>query len=398
MKLIHRLIGLIVIALLLVPVKQVEAQAGIELDLSAAYKFGEQITFTSKLKTPLAIQSASILIYDSAQALTYIEPVLFNDQGVSEYRFDTRQTLLRPFTTVLWRYEITLTDGSTLQSQTQSIRYDDDRFNWQNQELNGIRVHWYGGDGDFGLSALNAAQAGLQLTTGFFLPDLSSPVDIFIYANESDLRGTLYGTGEVWAAGHADSAAGVATVTIEAGADQKILMEQRIPHELMHILLARQIGAGYQNVPAWLREGMAMSAEVYSNPEYDRFLLDAASRDALIPIVDLCASFSPQIDSAFLAYAESRSFTDYLRGIYGADGLLALANAYANGVDCERGTERAFGVTLAKLERDWRVNVLGQNNITSTVGKFAPYLGLLCLVMAVPLISIINAMRKKDND
>jgi hypothetical protein len=126
--------------------------------------------------------------------------------------------------------------------------------------------------------------------------------------------------------------------------------------------------------------------------------MDAAARDALIPIVDLCASFSPQIDSAFLAYAESRSFTDYLRGIYGADGLLTLANTYANGVDCERGTERAFGVSLAKLERDWQVAALGQNNIMSTLGRFAPYLGLLCLVMAVPLIGIVNAIRKKDND
>ena len=32
-------------------------------------------------------------------------------------------------------------------------------------------------------------------------------------------------------------------VTIEAGLDQNIQMEQRIPHELMHIMLARQIGA-----------------------------------------------------------------------------------------------------------------------------------------------------------
>jgi hypothetical protein len=78
--------------------------------------------------------------------------------------------------------------------------------------------------------------------------------------------------------------------------------------------------------------------------------------------------------------------------------LLTLANTYANGVDCERGTERAFGVSLAKLERDWQVAALGQNNIMSTLGRFAPYLGLLCLVMAVPLIGIVNAIRKKDND
>jgi hypothetical protein len=184
-------------------------------------------------------------------------------------------------------------------------------------------------------------------------------------------------------------------VTIEPGAAQNIIMEQRIPHELMHVLLYRQVGAGYANIPAWLREGMSMLAEVYPNPDYDRVLKDAAARGTLTALRDLCASFPPQADSAFLAYAESRSFTSYLRGKYGADGLLNLANTYADGVDCERGPERAFGVTLAQLERDWRVSVLGQNSILASFSNLAPYLALLCLVLLFPLIGIMGTMRKK---
>ncbi len=106
----------------------------------------------------------------------------------------------------------------------------------------------------------------MQSVAGFFTPDLSSPVDIFIYANENDLRGTLYGSGEAWVAGHADLAAGQVMVTIEAGADQNILMEQRIPHELMHVMLYRQVGDGYKNIPAWLREGMSMLGGGISKP------------------------------------------------------------------------------------------------------------------------------------
>jgi hypothetical protein len=140
---------------------------------------------------------------------------------------------------------------------------------------------------------------------------------------------------------------------------------------------------------------MSMLAEVYPNPDYDRILKDAATRDELIPVKDLCASFSPQIDSAFLAYAESRSFTNYLRGQYGADGLMTLATTYANGVDCERGPGRAFGVSLANLERDWRVTVLGQSNVASTVETFAPYLVLLCLVVLFPLIGLLGSPKKK---
>jgi len=396
MKFLYRLIVPILIAvLILFGVYQVKAQSGIEMELSASYKFGEQVTFTAKLKSPVQVQKASILIYDTTQAISHVLPVTFDQNGISEFRFDTMQNILRPFTTILWRYDLTLADGSTMQSETRSIRYDDDRFMWRTLELDMLRVHWYNGDDEFGASALNAAQAGLESVSGLLAPNLSQPVDIFIYANENDLRGTLYGA-QAWTVGHADSAAGIVMVTIAPGSNQGILMEQRIPHELMHVMFYREVGEGYKNIPAWFREGMSVLAEVYPSPDYDNYLKDASARDALIPIKDLCASFSPRIDSAFLAYAESRSFTNYLRGVYGSDGLLNLANVYANGVDCEHGTERAFGVSLAKLERDWRTTVLGQTGVLSTLGKFTPYLALLCLVVFFPALSIFNSMRKKD--
>lgn len=395
MKFLHRIAIVSVIATLLFSTIQAQAQSTIDLDLSATYKFGEQITFVARTKSPLQIINASILIYDNTRNVTYSKLVAFTPEGVSEFHLDTRQNSLRPFTTVSWYYRLVFADGSETTSQVMSIRYDDDRFTWQVRNGNGFRVHWYNGDDAFATSALNAGAAGVQKIAEFFTPDLANPVDIYIYANESDLRGTLYGAADAWVAGHADSAAGILTVTIEVGADQNILMELRIPHELMHVLLYRHVGAGYKNIPAWLREGLSTLAEVYPNPEYDRFLKDAAARDALIPMLDLCDSFSPNSDSAFLAYAQSRSFTNYLRGQYGLDGLLNLATIYADGVDCERGTERALGVSFAKLERDWRTSVLGQNDLASILGRFAPYLVLLCLVVLMPLIGLIGAMRKK---
>lgn len=375
-------------------VKSAQAQTEIEMDLAAAVEFGEGITFTARLKAPLSIVRASIFVHDSIQGVTYSEPVFFDANGVSQFRFDVRKNALRPFTALLWRYELTLADGSLVRSVTGAVRYDDTRFPWQTLEADSLKIHWYNAGEDFGLAALNAAQAGLQTIGAFFVPDLSQPIEIYLYASESDLRGALAGV-EAWAAGHADSAAGVITVTIEADAEYKIVMEQRIPHELMHVLLARQIGAGYRNLPAWLREGMAGLAEGYPNPEYERALADAAQRDALIPLRDLCASFSPRLDSAFLAYAQSRSFVNYLRGQFGADGLLTLARAYANGVDCERGPERAFGVTLVKLERDWQAQVLERNSLEAALEVFLPYLLLLCLVVLFPTIGILNALRKK---
>jgi hypothetical protein len=276
-------------------------------------------------------------------------------------------------------------------------RPTDDDFNWQTLESGMLKVHWYQGDANFGQAALEAAQAGLE-SIGRFLPSrLEQPIEIFIYAGTEDLQNELVPGGEKWMAGHADPALGVVRVIVEPGSEQGITMEQRIPHELMHVMLYRQIGAGYQNIPAWLREGMATLAEMYPHADYDRVLGEAAENNSLISLKDLCVSFPADTGQAFLAYAEARSFTNYLHATYGSTGLLNLAAFYADGVDCERGTERAFGVSLSGLESEWRSSALGQNTALSTLQNISPYLVLLCLVLVIPLIGVISTLRRKGN-
>jgi hypothetical protein len=258
-----------------------------------------------------------------------------------------------------------------------------------------LKVHWYEGDADFGQQALRTAQTGLEAIGSLLSLDLEQPVEIFMYANTIDLQTALAPGKEPWIAGHADPALGVIRVLIEPGPQQGITMEQRIPHELMHVLLYRYVGPGYQNLPGWLREGMAILAELYPNAEYERVLEDAVTRDALIPLNDLCVSFPTDPAPAYLAYAESRSFTDYLRAAYGSTGLLNLAAAYADGMDCEGGPKRAFGVSLSQLESKWHSSVLGQDSAFTRFQNASPYLVLLCLVLAIPMIGIAGTLRKK---
>jgi hypothetical protein len=278
-----------------------------------------------------------------------------------------------------------------------ATRRTDNQFNWQTLESGMLKVHWYQGDANFGQAALDAAQAGLDSISRYLPPKLEQPVEIFMYANPEDLQSELVPGSETWIAGHADPATGVIRVVIEPGTDQGIKMEQRIPHELMHVMLYRHVGAGYQNIPAWLREGMATLAETYPNADYDRTLADATASDRLIPLKELCSSFPEDAGQAFLAYAESRSFTNFLRETYGSTGLLDLASTYADGVDCERGVESALGVSLSGLEAQWRSSVLGQNTALVTLQNISPYLVLLCLVLVIPLIGVISTLRRKGN-
>jgi hypothetical protein len=374
------------------------AQSGVELEnVTASYRYGEQITFSAQVKASIQIEQASIVITDEANGLTQIQPLAITEDGRADYRLDVKQNVLRPFSSVKWIYQFGLADGTTFQSITYFIRYDDNRFDWQTLDSGPLKIHWYDGDPGFGKAALNAAQAGLT-SIGALMPlDLAQPIDVFIYAISEDLRGTLVLGGEDWVAGHADPGLGVVMVVVEPGVEQSISMEQRIPHELLHVMMYRSVGAGYNNLPAWLREGTATLAETYPNTDYDRALAEAGVNNDLILLKDLCVSFPADAGQAFLAYAESRSFTSYLHDTYGSSGLLSLAAVYADGIDCEHGTERAFGIPLSSLEGKWRSSVLGQNHFLRVLQNISPYLVLLCLVLIIPFIGIAISLRKKGS-
>jgi hypothetical protein len=274
----------------------------------------------------------------------------------------------------------------------------EDQFDWQTLESGMLKVHWYEGDANFGQAALDTAQAGLE-SIGQLIPlNLEQPVEIFMYANLDDLQGALLSGEEAWVVGHADPEQGTVLVWIEPGPGQEMAMGQRIPHELMHVLLYRFVGDGYQNLPAWLREGMATLTETYPNEEYQRVLRDAVAKNALIPLKDLCDSFPANRDHAFLAYAEAASFVGYLGETFGSAGLQNLARAYADGLDCERGSERALGDSLSSLDSKWRSSALGQKALSSTLQNISPYLVLLCLVLILPTLGILSTLRKGNRN
>jgi hypothetical protein len=372
-------------------IRQVRAQSGIEMQSTATYQFGTQITFVAQISALVQIQQANVVIFDESQSLTHVLAVDFVN-GHSEAVFDTRQDLIQPFAVVRWYYELTLSDGSVLQSDSYSLRYDDNRFTWQKLEAGSLHVMWVQGDATLGQNALNAAQAGLQSINSIVPVDLTKPVDIFIYPTQNDL--TIFG-GEVWEAGRAYPESGVAVVVIALDSNQSVNMERLIPHELMHLMFYRQLGAGATNLPSWLNEGVATLAEINPTADYGIVLQDANARNGLIPMVNLCASFPTDPAQAFLAYAEARSFTTYLRDTYGAPALLNLAKVYTQGMDCQNGAQRALGTSLAKLESDWLEKSLGHNVWGVVFRNLLPYLVLLGLLIFIPLILGLNASRQK---
>jgi hypothetical protein len=373
---------------------QAQTQVG---EAEAAYLFGEQITFHARIQSPDPVEQVLIFYRvagsnESRQGLMELTP-----EGDAVFRLDLTQQPLRAFSTITYWFEISTQGREPFTSETYPLFYEDNRFSWQARESGPFKVHWYEGDSGFAQDVLDVAQTALQRVQNLLPLELNAgQIDIYAYSTAIEMQTTLSAANPNWvAAGHADPDLGVMVVALPAGPDQSILMEQRIPHELMHILLYHDTQTSYSNIPTWLNEGMASNAEMYPNPDYLVLLESAREKGSLLPISSLCRTFPRDASSALLAYAESESFTRFLHKNFGASGLQDLVSQYKDGLDCGPGIQRAFGRTLPQLEHQWRREAFGESPLLTALKKLSPWFVLLLLALAAPLGLIFLGLRKK---
>lgn len=368
-----------------------QAQSGFNAtNVNISYNFGQQITFLARLTSSVPIKQAFISFRDVNEQNTRVVPLTLNADGSTTYQYDASQHLIPPFATIEFSYQATLTNNQSVTTGPFYFRYDDNRFAWKELTDGSLTVHWYNGDDTFGQAALDAARAGLQGISQTFPVSLNSPVDVYIYSTFDDLVSSLTLGGRQWEAGHADPSLGIGMLAVSPSDTQSIDLQQLVPHELTHIMLYRFLGNGFNSLPAWLEEGIASMEELYPNPDYANALAAASKNNSLLSFADLCTSFPADSGRAYLAFAESQSFVRFLRDTYGDTGIVALTQAYADGLDCDLGATRAVGVPLNQLEVRWRETVLGQNVAGVAAQNLLPYLIILGLTLIVPVSGAIG--------
>ncbi len=356
--------------------------------LGLSYEFGNFITFQAQLTLPSPPSEAYLLFRAEGEQSTRIIPIQLDQNGNTLQRYEISQGAVRPFAIVHFHYQVKLQNGDELNSEEFFFKYEDNRFPWQVASVDLLTIHWYAGEAAFGQDALDVAQRGMKQANTLLLVTPSKPINIYIYASSTDLANALEIGAVPWVGGHASPDLRVVLVSIPPGPEQGLEMDRKIAHELAHILTYDLMGERYENLPMWVREGIATHVELSSNPDYPRALAQASSQKNLIAMKDLCGSFPPESGRAFLAYAESESFTRFIIDKYGQTSLLALTSAYGDGLDCEQGMRRAIGQTLNEVEMDWHANSLGENIGLTALNNLFPYIAILTILLVV---STINA-------
>jgi hypothetical protein len=369
-------------------------------DAEVEYIFDKQITFQTEIKSESPIETAIVFFQAHNDTHTGVGLASVNKIEDNLYRLSYTHSLedyrLQPFTQVDYHWEITTADGNKQKLGGKSFEYIDNRYPWNSLEEKPFKVHWYDDAGDihFAISVIDAAQDGYNKAVNLLPVTIpNNNLEIYVYPDSESMQSVLQPSSENWVAGHADADMGVIVVTLPPGPDQKLLIQQRIPHELMHILLYQLTDPGYNNLPTWLNEGLSSQVELYPNSDYPILLEDAVKRGALIPMASLCHTFPRDASSALLSYAQAASFTKYLYNTYGTTGLVDLVKAYANGLDCERGAEQALGKSLTQLERSWHNDILAVDTVQAAINNLMPWLILLATILVVPTIIAIRRLR-----
>lgn len=369
----------------------------ITTDTRVDYQFGDQIEFRLSVDSMDEVQAIWLFVQPVGMGIANFS-VPLEETGKHVIAIKPEQLLLRPYSDVDYWFQIEFTDAPSIKTDTNRFRYLDNRYQWQRIQSNQFELYWLSGNEDFGLAALNTAeQAWIQLAEQFS-EEPNTPVMIYLYPEAEALQNALDLSNMAWVAGHADPQINAILLSIAPSPDQRLEMQRQIPHELAHLFVYAQTGQGYRYQPVWLLEGLATGAELADNQEYAAVLSLAADRKDFIAMADLCQSFPQQMEQVYLAYAQSASFTEYLRNEYGHVQLRSLMDKYSEGMSCEAGFLQTYGLSLSKAQAQWQKDTFSANVLSSFVVNMGPYGILLMILMGLPwLAGRLQRPKREDN-
>jgi Peptidase MA superfamily len=372
-------------------------QSAITVDsTNVVHTFGGQMIFTLTAHAPSNLTDATLLMRAGTDARTEVISAQFDPakQITTQVTLDLQATPIAPFANITYQWQLADANGDTFTTDEQSYFYEDNRFTWQTAIRGPIHAHWHSGDLAFGQAIADIGYDALNRASRLMAAPPPAKLDIYVYEQLADLQAGLRLGGRNWVGGHADPRIGVVMVYGTNDALDLLRLENDLSHELTHVMVYQIVGPGYNTMPVWLDEGLAVSSEPQPNPQYADALNTAVKTDALTPIAALCAPFGIDPGRAILAYAESASLVRYLQDRVGPQGIQQLLAAYRDGATCEGGVQRVLQISLPELQSEWEGDALRASPFLKIVRQALPYLLVFGPVLLV-LVALLFVPRRK---
>ncbi len=361
----------IILAVLVIVPSITHAESGISAtDSSAQIYFPSALTFTVNIESRNNI--VKVRLHYQVDSMNYAQvtneawPVFTPSTKIkAQWVWDMRKAVLPVGTTVAYWWTIEDATGDILTTPAQKIRFDDIRYDWKKITSGQINLFWYQGNQNFADQLMAAGQQTLMMLAEDTGVQLEQPVNIYIYASAQDLQSALIFPQE-WSGGVAYYAyrmiaIGIPTNELDWG-------KGALAHELGHMVSHQITFSPYGAIlPFWLDEGLAMYAQVKSDPYLGSVLEKAIAQHNLISVRSLASPFSAIPAEAYLSYAESQSIVSFLIQNYTGDKILQLLNLFKEGNTYDEALIQVYGFDQDGLDALWQEYVTGlipsQSNI-----------------------------------
>ncbi|MFA5309084.1 MAG: peptidase MA family metallohydrolase [Dehalococcoidales bacterium] len=363
-KRIFALLAIALVLVLLVPAA-VSASGGLSVTGSTAtVNFPASIVFTVNARSDVNI--TDIRLHYTVERMEHVKIVseifiTFTPAKTvaAQWMMDMRKTGGFPPGTSL-DYWWTLTDagGKTLETVPQRVNIMDERYDWQSLQEGLITLYWYEGDGAFAAELMDATQQALGRLSENTGAEIQNPVSIYIYANSTDLQGSMIYPQE-WTGGVAFTQYSVIAIGIATDASSLAWGKGAISHELTHLVVHQVTFNPYNGLPTWLDEGLAMYSEGPLAVYFSTALFTALQNDTLLSVRSLTSPFSAYGDLSILSYAESFEFVSYLISEYGRDKMLELLNIFSEGSGYDEALTEVYGFDMDGLNARWQTVLTG---------------------------------------
>jgi hypothetical protein len=369
--------GLLLVLLLPAPVA---ASGDIKLTASSTkIDFPSALTFNIKAESSAPITRIRLRyeIEKSTYAPAYAEawPDFTPSKSVStSWTWDMRTTLTPPGAKITYWWVIEDSSGNKITTPKEKVGFDDNRYKWQKVSSRMVNLYWYKGNSTFAQDLLNAANAAVDKLGKDTGAPLEVPAEIYIYANENDLQGSMVATEE-WTGGVKYMEFNVISIGISAGNLDwgKKAIAHELGHEVTHQLLTSPYSA---YLPLWLDEGMAMHAEGAQDDNARNALIKAVKDGSIATLKSLSGPFPADPNDAAYAYAQSQSVVEYLLDKYGNTKMHDLLVYFNDGHTIDEALTKVYGFDTAGLDGAWKLYMAPVKSNGSAMEKGAAPLSI----------------------
>ncbi|MFC1995231.1 peptidase MA family metallohydrolase [Chloroflexota bacterium] len=349
----------LIICLLLVVLSPglTQASSGLAvLSSSAEVDFPTRLDFNLSVKSDVDITDIRLhyqvdrMKHAQVTSEVYIE--FMPDVAVEvEWIWDMRKTGgLPPGSSVEYWWTVADAKGDKVETKSVQIQIVDNRYSWQSLMQGKVTLYWYEGDDSFTHALMMTTQQALVRLARDTGAEPEKPVEIYIYANARDLRGSMIFPQE-WTGGVAFTRYGIIAIGIAPNSLGWGI--RAIAHELTHLVIHQMTFNPYGDLPTWLDEGLAMYAEGKLEPLFSNLLDGAVAEGNLISVRSLASPFSAYAEESSLAYAQSYSLVKFLIDGYGQRKMFELLNIFKQGSGYDEALVEVYSFDMDGLNALW---------------------------------------------